>query len=931
MVEINALNNENANAPNPISIASHDTTESPQQHRLQVPQSTSPTSFLNRSASSPQLRLHENENDNIQQHQSNSHNHQHHHHHHHHHEHTASAIELGRERRQFWKKPQLLHSDWEEIREHKASWEELFYDLLFVAAAANLAYLLIKKISAVNFLTTFLFFLTYWWTWHVINGLSSRFLWNDRINRFLFFVHMVGVGAMVEHTQNGFKSKSAFAIGFLISRVGILIWYMILFHHVKRARFHSTLAIISISVSMILWGASLAVADYGGVAALWVVAIAMEMFGLALFPIPTKHRVRVNVGHVLERQGLFVILLLGESIIALIFPVSLSDLSNQVYGGVEIYFFLFFAFMTVFGLQLYFDIHPTDQNEQTLHAMHRSRVAGRFFLILHLFMCFSILVVGASLKLLVKSINGILPEGMDPITPLYMISVSTGVTLLIMQVMRYLHRPKKIALEKVKELEAARRERRRQRRSTSQDRGFQRRQYLREKFSSWRFGSTDSALGDGNVHVENNEKTVLSFRGLWKRGSSMDSAREGDIGSSSRDQARQLDGWSPELQPSSSPVLRPTRTIEFAKLPAQSYSSTRSNSQHHLSRRTDSGSRSWMSTYEAEPTYESFWDALKESWGEVMDSFKFWKKDKNGDSADTSNGVEMSAMNRRNKSRSRSRSRSPNRNNTDIFHFPSTIPATTSPTSMTTNNSTPILHQVIQMTAEPETMSLTSYSPPPPPPENSAEKAKQLALAEKAQKQRIQDYLDDEAFIDPITRTRVWIITRWVLEILISITMPILMILLPPLVGVRISPMPFMAILAVMTHLHQSINMYDLDREMRKLWERLERQKNAEAGANVSTNTVNGAVAAEASTTTRRPSITLSVHSNREGGSRRKSRSGSISSFGHHRRTSVSSFHSLKNKMEDLQNGNAKSVEVLPKGPEIQVMDASASDKENNS
>lgn len=67
-------------------------------------------------------------------------------------------------KRQWWQRPKL-RTDEEEDVERKATWLELFYDLVFVVVIAELAHTLFEHISLAGIGSFIFLFIPVWWTW----------------------------------------------------------------------------------------------------------------------------------------------------------------------------------------------------------------------------------------------------------------------------------------------------------------------------------------------------------------------------------------------------------------------------------------------------------------------------------------------------------------------------------------------------------------------------------------------------------------------------------------------------------------------------------------------------------------------------------------------------------------------------------------------
>jgi len=101
----------------------------------------------------------------------------------------------------------------------------------------------------------------------------------------------------------------------------------------------------------------------------------------------------INVEHMSERYGLFVMLMLGESVINIVTDTKIEDVSD--------FFIIFLGFTIVFSQKMiYYGAQPHNPDH---HALRISANTGRTFIYSHLFLSASLVGVGTGIKLLKKS------------------------------------------------------------------------------------------------------------------------------------------------------------------------------------------------------------------------------------------------------------------------------------------------------------------------------------------------------------------------------------------------------------------------------------------------------------------------------------------------------------------------------------------------
>lgn len=203
--------------------------------------------------------------------------------------------------------------------ERHATWFELFFDLVFVVAVAELAHGLAEDASVAGFARFGLLFLPVWWTWILYTFYADRFDTDDVLYRLLGMVGMfaiVTMGVGLDHAGNGegVRQDLPFVLAYLAARwVSCLLYLRAAFHlEIGRrlVRIHATGSVLA----SVIWLGSLALPDPARYW-LWFVALLVEMVVPAVAR-QTLAAVPASLDHIPERFGLFTIIVLGESVIS---------------------------------------------------------------------------------------------------------------------------------------------------------------------------------------------------------------------------------------------------------------------------------------------------------------------------------------------------------------------------------------------------------------------------------------------------------------------------------------------------------------------------------------------------------------------------------------------------------------------------------------
>ncbi|MBA2595737.1 MAG: low temperature requirement protein A [Chloroflexia bacterium] len=211
---------------------------------------------------------------------------------------------------------------------------ELFFDLVFVFAITQLSHLLLAHPSPRGAGETLLLLMAVWSAWSFTAWTTSWFDSSTIPVRLLLIAIMVislfmGAAIPAAFGDDGLE----FAIAFVAIQVGRNAW-TILALGLGHSLSPSSLRVLIWSIALgALWiGGGLLEGDVR--LALWILAVALDYvvtwFG---FPIPGRANTRIPVwaisgGHLAERNELFIILALGESI--LLTGAAFGDLLRSV-------------------------------------------------------------------------------------------------------------------------------------------------------------------------------------------------------------------------------------------------------------------------------------------------------------------------------------------------------------------------------------------------------------------------------------------------------------------------------------------------------------------------------------------------------------------------------------------------------------------------
>jgi low temperature requirement protein LtrA len=224
-----------------------------------------------------------------------------------------------------WIDPPRLRVD--DPEERHATWLELFFDLVFVAAVAQTASGLAHDPTLEGFLRYGATFLPVAWAWMGFAVYANRFDTDDAIFRITMATGMLAVAALAVAAPHATTTDAqAFALAYVGVRSVLITLYLRAYRHVDGvAREGARRFLIGFTIGSSLWFIS-AFVDSPERFVLWGAGFAAELatpfvtWGLLARGLSTLH-----VQHIEERFGLFTIIVLGEAVLAVVTGIRAAD------------------------------------------------------------------------------------------------------------------------------------------------------------------------------------------------------------------------------------------------------------------------------------------------------------------------------------------------------------------------------------------------------------------------------------------------------------------------------------------------------------------------------------------------------------------------------------------------------------------------------
>jgi len=286
--------------------------------------------------------------------------------------------------------PRLRTAAAERYEERHATWLELFVDLVFVVAIAELGTSFAHHADAGGLLRYLGLFVPVWWAWAGLTFYATRFDTDDLVYRVFALLGMFGVAALATTIPSAFEGHAnGFALTYAVIRIVIVLLYVRAWWHVREARTLAGWFIAMFGAAVVVWFVSLAVpspAKY----ALWAVALGLE---LAAPPRAWRliRRAPIHPAHIPERFGLLTIIVLGEAVISVV--IGTVDVNWSVLSGTT----AFAGFVAAAAIWwVYFEFFDTS-------VASASVVRGMTFVYAHYFVAVGIAALGVGVRVAIIS------------------------------------------------------------------------------------------------------------------------------------------------------------------------------------------------------------------------------------------------------------------------------------------------------------------------------------------------------------------------------------------------------------------------------------------------------------------------------------------------------------------------------------------------
>jgi low temperature requirement protein LtrA len=291
----------------------------------------------------------------------------------------------------FLEPPRLRTLETDEDR--RATWLELFLDLVFVAAIAQVASTLSADPTVAGFGRFLVLFVPVGWAWAGFTFYATRFDTDDLVYRLLTLLGMFAVAGLASTVPNALHGgQNAFVLAYVSIRLILLVLYVRVYRDLEVARPVARWFILMFGLAVVDWLISLAV-PVPWKYLFWALALALEHAA----PIRAWRLLRgmpVDARHIPERFGLLIIIVLGESVLGVV--LGTAHVSWTVLSGIA----AFAGFLTAASIWwLYFDFLDGTA------VVTRNIRSGVTFVYAHYFVAAGIAALGVGVKLAILSVE----------------------------------------------------------------------------------------------------------------------------------------------------------------------------------------------------------------------------------------------------------------------------------------------------------------------------------------------------------------------------------------------------------------------------------------------------------------------------------------------------------------------------------------------
>ncbi|GAA5543849.1 MULTISPECIES: low temperature requirement protein A [Brucella] len=313
------------------------------------------------------------------------------------------------------------------------TYEELFFDLVYVFAVTQLSHALLHHLTAWSALETLVLWFAVWLGWQYTCWVTNWFNPEQLKIRLVLFGCMALALVMAASIPDAFGAGGLIFAGCYVAmqlgRTSFIVWQLGRGHPLA-ANYRRMLGWLTLSACFWIGGA---VAEGEARLALWIVAALCEyvspMIGFALLGMGRSHVSdwTIEGGHLAERCQLFVIVALGESLLAT--GATLAGAENWNIAELSAMLATFLG--TIAMWWLYFGTSSKDATARITQARDPGKI-GAYFHYIHAILIFGIIVSAVGNDLAMEH-----PAGHASVAQIVVIAVGPAIYLIGSAIYKY--------------------------------------------------------------------------------------------------------------------------------------------------------------------------------------------------------------------------------------------------------------------------------------------------------------------------------------------------------------------------------------------------------------------------------------------------------------------------------------------------------------
>lgn len=326
------------------------------------------------------------------------------------------------------------------------NWYELFYDLIFVAAAIQIGAIIKEDITFDNLVQSSLLFLMLRLTWDQVILYQNRFDTTDLLHVGFYLLQALATFIMTlhlailshdDHHWSSYDNVSSFSIAACVARGANVIMYVHVYHFIEEYRVGFRQYIVLLIITQAISAALFFVTSFANkfyefqvYELLWFLVFVVERpvtsIGTIFIQRRNKKTGRMphHLQHMIHRQGTFVLLISGEAIIQLVQTSAGFTAYDYVRGC------LGFTIIYNVGILYY------RQQEKCLDDTNiKDKPIGYAWEGIHVFLSLSILYFAVGVKLVYSEVS----SGSRNLAEENLMTISASISLVFIFTLRMMH------------------------------------------------------------------------------------------------------------------------------------------------------------------------------------------------------------------------------------------------------------------------------------------------------------------------------------------------------------------------------------------------------------------------------------------------------------------------------------------------------------